>query len=125
MLKSKLGRYTEHRISLLKNMSIQLINHETIETTTIKAKVLRPFVEKIITKAREYVINQDKVEDKNRNVFLFRFMLSHLHNNHQAVKKLINVIAPRLLNRYGGYTRIIPNGFRHGDKADKSLIQIL
>ncbi|OED45365.1 50S ribosomal protein L17 [Rickettsiales bacterium (ex Bugula neritina AB1)] len=125
MLTSKVGRYTEHRISLLKNLAAQLIEHEIIETTHTKAKVLRPFIEKIITKGREYVMNQNNNENKHRNVFLFRFMLKHLHNNHKVVKKLIEVISPRLLNRNGGYTRIILNGFRNGDKANKSLIQIL
>ena len=77
----KLNRTSSHRLALLKNLSISLIKHETITTTTEKAKELRPFIEKLVTKAKT---------DNWRNS---KFVLSTLFNNKEACQKLFNEIS--------------------------------
>jgi len=109
----KLNRTSSHRLALLKNLSISLIKHETITTTTEKAKELRPFVEKLVTKA------------KVNNLSNKRFILSKLFNNEEACKKLFDEISVQHKNRNGGYTRIIKKGNRFGDFAHTSIIQFV
>ncbi|WP_168463894.1 50S ribosomal protein L17 [Wolbachia endosymbiont of Ctenocephalides felis wCfeT] len=112
--KRKLSRYTEHRLSMLKNLSISLINHEQIVTTLPKAKELRPYVEKFITIA------------KNRNTLHGRrLLLARLHNDKMAVDKLLNVLAGRYQNRNGGYSRIMKFGTRKGDCAPIAVIELV
>jgi large subunit ribosomal protein L17 len=107
----KLGRYKEHRLSMLRNLCISLINNEVIETTICRAKELRPVVEKLITKAKEESL-------ANR-----RILLSRLYNNSKTVDKLFE-IGKKHQNRMGGYTRILKNGFR-SDGAVLARIEIL
>jgi ribosomal protein L17 len=109
----KLNRTSSHRLALLKNLSISLIKHETITTTTEKAKELRPYIEKLITKAKKDTL-------ANR-----RLVLSTLFNNKDATKKLFTEISQKFLKRNGGYTRIIKKGNRVGDFAHTSIIQFL
>lgn len=112
--KRKLSRYTEHRLSMLKNLSISLINHEQIVTTLPKAKELRPYVEKFITIA------------KNKNTLHGRrLLLSRLHNNQLIVDKLLNILADRYQNRSGGYSRIIKFKIRKGDCAPMAVIELV
>ena len=114
MKKCKLSRHTEHRLSMLKNLSISLINHEQIITTLPKAKELRPYMEKFITIA------------KNKNTLHGRrLLLSRLHNNRLAVDKLLNVLAGRYQNRKGGYSRIIKFNTRKGDCASMAVIELV
>ncbi|MDR3131670.1 50S ribosomal protein L17 [Wolbachia endosymbiont of Madathamugadia hiepei] len=114
MKKRKLSRHTEHRLSMLKNLSISLINHEQIITTLPKAKELRPYMEKFITIA------------KNKNTLHGRrLLLSRLHNNRLAVDKLLNVLAGRYQNRKGGYSRIIKFNTRKGDCASMAVIELV
>ena len=107
----KLNRTSSHRLALLKNLSISLIKHESITTTTEKAKELRPFIEKLVTKARKDTL-------ANR-----RIILSTLFNNKEAASKLCSDISKKFLNVNGGYTRIIKKGNRAGDFAHTSIIQ--
>tara|TARA_B100000676_G_C17628485_1_gene605357 strand:- start:238 stop:594 length:357 start_codon:yes stop_codon:yes gene_type:complete len=109
----KLNRTSSHRLSLLKNLSISLIKHESISTTTEKAKELRPFIEKLITKA------------KTDNLSNRRYVMSKLFNNKEACQKLFSEISIQQKNRNGGYTRIIKKGNRFGDFAHTSIIQIV
>jgi large subunit ribosomal protein L17 len=109
----KLNRTSSHRLALLKNLSISLIKHETITTTTEKAKELRPFIEKLVTKA------------KNDNLSNRKFVLSKLFNNKEACQKLFNEISSQNKDRSGGYTRIIKKGNRFGDFAHTSIIQFV
>ncbi|MDR2831821.1 MAG: 50S ribosomal protein L17 [Rickettsiales bacterium] len=112
--KRKLSRYTEHRVSMLKNLSISLINHEQIITTLPKAKELRPYVEKFITTA------------KNKNTLHGRrLLLSRLHNSKLAVDKLLNVLANRYQDREGGYSRIMKFSTRKGDCASMAVIELV
>ncbi|MGY9016742.1 MAG: 50S ribosomal protein L17 [Alphaproteobacteria bacterium] len=107
----KLNRTSSHRLALLRNLSISLIKHESITTTTEKAKELRPFIEKLVTKARTDTL-------ANR-----RIVLSSLFNNQEATSKLFAEISKKFLDTNGGYTRIIKKGNRVGDFAHTSIIQ--
>ena len=94
-------------------MSIALIDHEKIKTTLPKAKELRPFFEKILT-----ISKVDSLSNR-------RLAYSILGNNDGAIKKLFSIIGPKILNRSGGYVRIMKYGFRSGDKAPMSLIEFV
>ncbi|QIT36637.1 50S ribosomal protein L17 [Wolbachia endosymbiont of Brugia pahangi] len=112
--KRKLSRCTEHRLSMLKNLSISLINHEQIITTLPKAKELRPYVEKFITIA------------KNKNTLHGRrLLLSRLHNNKLVVDKLLNVLANRYQGCKGGYSRVMKFSTRKGDCASMAVIELV
>ena len=100
-------------LALLKNLSISLIKHETITTTTEKAKELRPFIEKLVTKA------------KNDNLSNRKYILAKLFNNKEACQKLFSEISKDQKSRNGGYTRIIKKGNRFGDFAHTSIIQFV
>jgi large subunit ribosomal protein L17 len=108
----KLNRNSAHRKALLRNLSIALLQYETIKTTLPKAKELRPFVEKLI--------NLSKVDNLSNR----RLALSIVANE-EIVAKLFKEIGPRVLARNGGYTRILKYGFRAGDKAPMALMQLV
>ncbi len=112
----KLGRDTAHRLALLRNLSCDLIENEKIETTVPKAKELRRYVERLVTRAKK--------ADANTH----RYLYSKLGSNQRAkavVQKLINEIAPKYENRNGGYTRIIKTRFRRGDAAELAIIEFV
>ncbi|HAH07611.1 MAG TPA: 50S ribosomal protein L17 [Elusimicrobia bacterium] len=105
----RLGRTGEHRLALMRNMAASLILHERVTTTAAKAKELRSFAEKIITKAK---LGQHREVRRD------------LHDK-TAFKKLFDVLAPRYQTRPGGYTQILRVGRRLGDNAEKSLIRLI
>jgi large subunit ribosomal protein L17 len=105
----KLSRSVSHRRSLMRNMATSLILHESSETTLIKAKSLRPVVEKLITLGRT-----DSLHNR-------RQALSYLTDK-KAVHKLFAVVGPRFIGRNGGYTRIVRTGYRVGDAAEMAVI---
>lgn len=107
-----LGRKKGHRDALLKNLAQALIQHKRINTTLAKAKSLRTFIEPIITKAK------DNTTHSRRTVF------SYLQNK-DAVKELFEVIAEKVVDRPGGYCRIIKTGFRQGDAAETAMIELV
>src|SRR3712207_6177447 len=106
----KLGRVTEHRISMLRNQATDLIKHERIETTVPRAKELRPFVERIITIAKRGVAGGG---ENGRSLHARRLVLRDIPNR-EVVSKLFDTIAPRFEARPGGYTRILKLGYRRG-----------
>ena len=108
----KLGRTSSHRKALLKNLSIALIENGRIETTLPKAKELRSYFEKLITKAR--------VGDANAHRAVFAAL-----QHKESTKKLVNEIAPRYKERKGGYTRIIKTRIRRGDAAEMAFIELV
>ena len=108
----KLNRTSSHRKALLKNMAISLIRYEQIRTTLAKSKVLRPFVEKLITMS------------KTKDLHTIRKLYSILRDN-DTVAKLVDDIGPRVAKRPGGYTRIYKFGFRYGDAAPMGLIELV
>jgi large subunit ribosomal protein L17 len=108
----KLSRTPSHRTATLRNLAASLFLHERIETTTAKAKELRPFAERLITLARR------------GDVHARRLAARKLHDR-QVLGKLFEDIAPRFSERPGGYTRILKLGNRKGDAAEMSLIELV
>lgn len=108
----KLGRTTEHRMAMLKNMSASLIKHEQITTTLPKAKELRPYVEKLVTLAKKGGLSNRRLAD------------ARLQDDVQ-LKKLFDVIAVRYASRQGGYVRVLKAGFRASDQAAMAVIEFV
>ncbi|MBW6489386.1 50S ribosomal protein L17 [Sulfurimonas sp.] len=108
----KLGRTSSHRAALLKNLSISLIEHGKIETTVEKAKELRSYVEKLITVAGK--------NDSNAHKAVFAALQSK-----EATKTLVNEIAPKYVDRPGGYTRITRTRIRRGDATTMAFIELV
>jgi large subunit ribosomal protein L17 len=108
----KLGRTTEHRTALFRNMATALIKHEQITTTLPKAKELRPYVEKLVTLAKHGGL-------ANR-----RLAMSRVADETQ-VKKLFDVLGARYKARPGGYIRVLKAGFRQGDMAAMAIIEFV
>lgn len=107
-----LGRTSEHKQALLRNMATSLFRHGRIETTTAKAKELRPFAEKLITLARRGDLHSKRLAAR------------HIQDRDVLVR-LFDQIGPASQERAGGYTRILKTGFRQGDGAEKALIELV
>ena len=107
-----LGRQSGHRKALLANMASSLILKKRIVTTTAKAKALKMYVEPLITKSKE-----DSTHSR-------RVVFSYLKDK-EAVSELFRTVAPKIANRPGGYCRVLHLGFRQGDAADTSLIELV
>jgi large subunit ribosomal protein L17 len=118
--KKKLSRDMDHRKALLMNLAQELINHEKITTTIDKAKYVRPHVEKLITKAKQTVGNDDKVKNFN----ILKDMRKDL-GSESALKKLFEVLAVRYKDTKGGYTRTVRTGVRGGDNAVLARIEFV
>ncbi len=114
---NNLGRKKAHRDALLANLASQLIVHKRIVTTLAKARVLRTYVEPLITKTK-HTEGPEQIMHQHRIVF------SYLEDK-AAVKELFTVVAPKIAARPGGYTRIIKLGIRPGDNAEKALIELV
>lgn len=108
----KLQRKSGHRAALLRNLAAALIKHEQIQTTTAKAKELRPYVEKLITLAKHGGLS-------NRRLAHARIL------DEAQEKKLFEVLAERFAGRDGGYTRIIKAGYRASDAAPIAIIELV
>ena len=108
----KLGRTSSHRGALLKNLTIAIIKSGKIETTLPKAKELRGYVEKLITRARKGDFNAHRV------------VFAALQDK-ECTKKLVEEIAPKYVERNGGYTRIIKTRIRRGDAAEMAFIELV
>ena len=106
----KFGRKRNQRKALLSSLSLSLINYGKIETSEAKAKELRPFIEKVVTRA------------KSDSVFARRLLRSKLGADS---KKLFEEIAPRYKDRKGGYTRIIKLGYRKSDGSPRAQIEFV
>jgi large subunit ribosomal protein L17 len=115
--KNNLSRTASHRRSLLMNLGCQLITHKRITTTLAKAKALRVYIEPLITKTKA-------TESKESIMHNHRIVFSYL-NDKLAVKELFTVIAPKVADRPGGYTRIIKLGARIGDNAEMAMIELV
>ena len=107
-----LGRTADHRRAMLANMAISLIMHKRITTTLAKAKALKKYVEPLLTRAKDDSTNSRRV--------VFRYL-----QNKEALKELFGVVAEKIGDRPGGYTRIIKLGFRKGDAAPIAFIELV
>jgi large subunit ribosomal protein L17 len=108
----ELSRNTSHRRAMLRNMVTSLFRHEQIETTDAKAKAIRPVAEKMITLA------------KRGDLHARRQALSYMQEK-SVTHRLFEELKERYLDRQGGYVRIVKKGFRKGDGAPVSIIQLL
>ena len=107
-----LGRKKAHRDALLKNQTISLIMHKRIFTTLAKAKALRMYAEPLINRAKK--------DDMNNRRLVFSYL-----QNKEAVKELFGVVADKIGDRPGGYTRILKTGHRLGDNAETCFIELV
>ncbi len=109
---ARLGGSPSHQRKILANLAASLIVEERVTTTEAKAKMLRPYVEKIITKARR------------GDLHARRTVLRKIEDN-GVVTKLFDDVAPRYGDRPGGYTRIVKLGPRRGDGAEMAVIELV
>ncbi len=109
---ARLGGSPSHQRKILANLTVQLIEHERVTTTHAKARDLRPYAEKIITKARR------------GDLHARRLVLAKIGDN-DAVTKLFDEVGPRYADREGGYTRIIKLGQRRGDASEMAIIELV
>ena len=107
-----LSRTSAHRKAMLSNMAASLILNKRISTTVPKAKALKIYVEPLITKS------------KNDNTNSRRVVFSYLGQK-EAVTELFSEVAPKIVNRPGGYTRILRTGNRIGDNAETCIIELV
>lgn len=107
-----LGRTATHRKSLLSNMATSLILHKRITTTTAKAKELRKYVEPLITKAKD-----DSTHSR-------RVVFSYLKSK-ESTSELFGLVAQKVADRPGGYTRILKLMNRKGDNAEMAIIELV
>jgi large subunit ribosomal protein L17 len=117
----KLGRVTEHRIAMLRNQTMDLIRNERIQTTVARAKELRPFVERLITVAKRSLTAE---AGSSRAVTARRVVAADIADR-AIVQKLFSDIAPRYVDRAGGYTRLLRLGYRRGDSAEVAEVELL
>jgi large subunit ribosomal protein L17 len=117
----KLGRVTEHRISMLRNQATALLKYEHLTTTVPKAKELRPFVERLITVAKRGLA----AGEANGRVLNARRLVMQDLQDRDVVSKLFETIAPRFAARPGGYTRLMRTGYRKGDSAELAMVELI
>jgi large subunit ribosomal protein L17 len=118
---ASLGVTREHRAAMLSNLAASLIEHGRIKTTLTKAKALRPFVEKVITKAKKAAVATEK-KDK---LHLRRLALRDVRDE-GAITTLFDEKCKEFANRPGGYTRIYKlSAQRRGDAAEMALIEFI
>ncbi len=117
----QLGRTHAHRKAMISNMVTSLINHERIVTTKQKAKVLKSFSEKIITRAKNAV----HAENSESRLLHQKRVVMKTIKDRDIVSKLFEDIAHRVKDRNGGYTRIYLLGKRPGDTAEKAIIELV
>ena len=108
----KLGKATDHRIAMLKNLTTSLLENGKIETTVAKAKEVRSLAERMITLGKQNTLHTR------------RQALSYI-TKEDVVTKLFNEIAPKYADRNGGYTRIIKIGPRRGDACEMAIIELV
>ena len=110
---NRLGRTTEHRIAMTRNMANSMVLHERIVTTLAKAKAVKPFVEKLVTLGRK-----DTTPNRRR-------AFAEL-NDKASVKKLFAVLGPRFAKRDGGYCRILKlSKPRLGDNGARAILEFV
>jgi large subunit ribosomal protein L17 len=112
MALKKLGRTSSHRNAMFRNQITSMINSERIVTTLVKARELRPLVERMVTLAKE-----DSVHNRR--------LAARTIADTEMVQKLFDKVSPRFTSRPGGYTRIIKLGPRRGDGAEMAILEFV
>ena len=113
-----LGRDTAHRKALFSNLVRDLYIHGRITTTEAKARAIRADAEKLITKAKHGLADGGNRVHKQRQVVAYL-------GDPTVAKKVFDELAPRYVDRNGGYTGIITMGKRQGDSADMAIIELV
>jgi large subunit ribosomal protein L17 len=108
----KLGRTTSHRFAMLRNLVTSLFEHEKLKTTDAKAKELRPLAEKLIGLGK-------------RGDLHARRQVMAVVRKAEVVRKLFDTLSPRYKERNGGYIRIVKMGYRPGDGAPVSIVELI
>ena len=109
----KFGRKKNQRVALMRGLALSFFRHGQIDTTEAKAKELRPYVEKMITRAMDNTLTSRRI------------LLAKLMNNEKELNVLINEIAPKYTGRTGGYTRITKLPARKSDGAQIAVIALV
>ena len=124
----KFSRKSGPRHALLSNLVTSLIEHERIQTTDAKAKELRRLAERTITWATSVgnLVGNEKADasDRARIVHAMR-MAQRVVKHKPTLQKLFDEVGPRFVGRTGGYTRIMKLGYRHGDAAPVSIVELV
>jgi len=108
----RLGGGASHQKAILSNLAQELFWDERVTTTVAKAKMLRPYAEKMITKARRGSLHD-------------RRMILKVIEDTEIVTRLFDEVAPRYAERPGGYTRIVRLGPRRGDGAEMAVVELV
>jgi large subunit ribosomal protein L17 len=108
----KLSRTATHRDAMLANMAASLFLHSKVKTTTPKAKALRPFVDRLISTAKEGSLHSMR-------------QVASVVRDKEALKKLFQELVPKLQDRNSGFSRVVKAGFRKGDNAEVSIVELL
>ena len=108
----RLGGSSSHEDQIISNLIKSLIEHETIETTITIAKIVKPYAEKVITKAKKGTLHD-------------RRQVLKMIQDKAAVAKLFDEIGPKYSDRNGGYTRITRTSYRRGDKTELAVIELV
>lgn len=108
----KLERPKAHRAALISNLANALITHKRIRTTEAKAKALKPVIDRLITTAKQNTVHA-------------RRLVARTVRNKETLKKLFDEIAPEMLDRTSGYSRMVRVGTRRGDGAQIVLVELM
>lgn len=108
----KLSRTASHRDAMLANMAASLFLHSKVKTTTPRAKALRPFVDRLISIAKEGSLHSKR-------------QVASVVTDKVALKKLFQEIVPKFQERNSGFSRVVKAGFRRGDAAEVSIVELL
>ena len=123
----KLKRTSSHKKALMRNLATALFEHKKIETTEAKAKELRPYAERLITKAKKALAREQQgllPEGQKIDIHNRRIVAKHIKTK-AVLEELFDAIAPVVENRAGGYTRIVKTGFRRGDAGRTAIIELV
>jgi large subunit ribosomal protein L17 len=119
MQNRKLGRKSDHRNALLRNMATSLIIAEQIETTEMKAKELSAVMDSLVTLAKRGDLHA------RRQAAAYVRNVEVDDNGTTALQKLFNEIGPKYADRNGGYTRVVKTRIRRGDAAPMAIVQFV
>ncbi|MDX9789457.1 MAG: 50S ribosomal protein L17 [Candidatus Kapaibacterium sp.] len=123
----KLKRTSSHRKALLANLATELFRHKRINTTEAKAKELRPYAESLITKAKNALLREKAgtlPTGQSIDVHSRRIVGKHIRVK-DVLSELFDSIAPSVIERNGGYTRVVKTGIRRGDAARTAIIELV
>lgn len=129
----RLGRSSSHRLALRRNLINALFEHERITTTETKARAIRGEAERVITLAKrglrradmENGFVADAEHDARIKVHHAWSLVNSRINNKEMTHKVFDELAPRYMDRKGGYTRMLKLGPRHGDRAPMVLLELV